>query len=721
MQHFCSVSFRGFSAVFRIFLQIRERKIMASAKTLVIVESPSKAKTIGKFLGPKYKVIASAGHIIDLPKSRLAVDIENDFQPEYINVRGRAAIIKEIKKEASQAAGVLLATDPDREGEAISWHISNMLKMDQSAASRIVFNEITKPAILASVKSPRPINMNLVNAQQARRVLDRIVGYKISPILWSKVKRGLSAGRVQSAALKIICDRERLIKAFVPKEYWTITAELTKQEGGFAEHRKNTFSAKLAEYKDKKLTIDHEKKAASVMAELKDGSYRVAALEAKERIKKPWAPYTTSSLQQDASIKLGYNPKKTMLIAQQLYEGCDIKGHGTIGLVSYIRTDSVRISSEADLACKQYIKDHFSDRYIGSNVYSNKKKEVQDAHEAIRPSYVDMTPDQVKESLNADQFKLYRLIWSRFVASRMASAVFDVTNADIKNGDYCFKAQGSHLKFDGYLKIYNDSDKEEKDNSLPLLKEGEALDLLDLKNEQNFTQPPSRFTEASLIKELEDKDIGRPSTYAPIVSTLVDRRYVVREKKVLVPTDLGFVVTGIMEDYFKEIADVGFTADMENKLDDVESKGVKWQSVVSDFYFGNLKAELEVAEAQLEKVSIPPVLSDQACDVCGKPMAIKEGRFGQFLACTGFPECKNTKPIVKTIGVKCPSCGNDLIVRRSQKGKLFYGCSGYPACNQVYWDKPVDKACPRCGSLLVEKSNKDARLKCSNQECDYKE
>lgn len=694
---------------------------MASAKTLVIVESPSKAKTIGKFLGPKYKVIASAGHIIDLPKSRLAVDIENDFQPEYINVRGRAAIIKEIKKEAAQAAGVLLATDPDREGEAISWHISNLLKMDQSASSRIVFNEITKPAILASVKNPRPINMNLVNAQQARRVLDRIVGYKISPILWNKVKRGLSAGRVQSAALKIICDRERLIKAFVPKEYWIITAELSKQDGGFAEHKKNTFSAKLAEYKDKKLTIDNEKKAASVMDELKDGSYRVFALDAKERIKKPWAPYTTSSLQQDASIKLGYNPKKTMLIAQQLYEGCDIKGHGTIGLVSYIRTDSVRISSEADLACKQYIKDHFSDRYIGNNVYSNKKKEVQDAHEAIRPSYVDMTPDQVKESLNADQFKLYRLIWSRFVASRMASAVFDVTNADIKNGDYCFKAQGSHLKFDGYLKIYNDSDKEEKDNSLPLLKEGEALDLLDLKNEQNFTQPPSRFTEASLIKELEDKDIGRPSTYAPIVSTLVDRRYVVREKKVLVPTELGFVVTGIMEDYFKEIADVGFTADMENKLDDVESKGVKWQSVVSDFYFGNLKAELEVAEAQLEKVSMPPVLSDQSCDVCGKPMAIKEGRFGQFLACTGFPDCKNTKPIVKTIGVKCPSCGNDLIVRRSQKGKLFYGCSGYPACNQVYWDKPVDKVCPKCGNLLVEKSGKDAKLKCSNQECDYKE
>lgn len=694
---------------------------MAPAKTLVIVESPSKAKTIGKFLGSKYKVIASAGHIIDLPKSRLAVDIENNFQPEYINVRGRAAIIKEIKKEAAQAAGVLLATDPDREGEAISWHISNLLKMDSSAPSRIVFNEITKPAILASVKNPRPINMDLVNAQQARRVLDRIVGYKISPILWNKVKRGLSAGRVQSAALKIICDRERLIKAFVPKEYWTITAELTKQEGSFADHKKNSFTAKLAEYKDKKLTIDNEKKADSVMAELKGGNYRVVALEAKERIKKPWAPYTTSSLQQDASIKLGFNPKKTMLIAQQLYEGCDIKGHGTIGLVSYIRTDSVRISSEADLACKQYIKDHFSDRYIGNNIYSNKKKEVQDAHEAIRPSYVEMTPDQVKDSLHADQFKLYRLIWSRFVASRMASAVFDVTNADIKNGEYCFKAQGSHLKFDGYLKIYNDSDKEEKDNSLPQLKEGEALDLLDLKNEQNFTQPPSRFTEASLIKELEDKDIGRPSTYAPIVSTLVDRRYVVREKKVLVPTELGFVVTGIMEDYFKEIADAGFTADMEGKLDDVESKGVKWQSVVSDFYYGSLKAELEAAEEQLEKVSMPPVLSDQTCDLCGKPMAIKEGRFGQFLACTGFPDCKNTKPIVKSIGVKCPSCGNDLIVRRSQKGKLFYGCSGYPACNQVYWDRPVDKACPRCGSLLVEKATKDDKLKCSNPECDYKE
>ncbi len=694
---------------------------MASSKTLVIVESPSKAKTIGKFLGNKYKVIASAGHIIDLPKSRLAVDIENDFEPEYINVRGRASIIKEIKKEAAAATNVLLATDPDREGEAISWHLSNLLKMDKTEPSRIVFNEITKPAILASLKNPRPINMDLVNAQQARRVLDRIVGYKISPILWSKVKRGLSAGRVQSAALKIICDRERLIKDFVPKEYWVISAELAKQAANIVDHKKNSFTAKLAEYKDKKLTIDNEKRADQAMADLKGGSYRVASLETKERVKKPWAPYTTSSLQQDASIKLGFNPKKTMLIAQQLYEGCDVKGHGTIGLVSYIRTDSVRISSEADIACKEYIKENFTDKYIGNNTYSNKKKEVQDAHEAIRPSYVELSPDKVKESLNADQYKLYRLIWSRFVASRMAAAVFDVTNADIKNGDYCFKAQGSHLKFDGYLKIYNDSDKEEKDNSLPKLEEGEDLTLLDLKHEQNFTQSPSRFTEASLIKELEDKDIGRPSTYAPIVSTLADRHYVLREKKVLIPTELGFVVTGIIEDYFKEIADVGFTADMEGKLDDVESKGVRWQSVVGDFYHGSLKAELEAAQELLEKVSMAPVLSDQVCELCGKPMAIKDGRFGQFLACTGFPDCKNTKPIVKTIGVKCPSCGSDLIVRRSQKGKLFYGCSGYPACNQVYWDKPVDKACPRCGSLLVEKSYKDDQLKCSNQDCDYKE
>jgi len=699
-----------------------ERDCMAPAKTLVIVESPSKARTIGKFLGNKYKVIASAGHIIDLPKSRLAVDIENNFKPEYINVRGRADIIKEIKKEASKAEQVFLATDPDREGEAISWHISNLLGMDETKPNRIVFNEITKPAIREAVQNPRPIDMNLVNAQQARRVLDRIVGYKISPILWSKVKRGLSAGRVQSAALKIICDRERLIRDFVPREYWVIAAELARGTGKETESRKNQFSVKLSEYKGKKLTIHDRDQAEKILAELKSGHFDVASVETKERTKKPWAPYTTSSLQQDASIKLGFTPKKTMLVAQQLYEGCEVKGHGTVGLVSYIRTDSVRISSEADASCKAYIKEKYSSEYIGHNRFANKKKEVQDAHEAIRPSYVDITPDEAKDSLTGDQWKLYRLIWSRFVASRMAPAVFDLTNVEVRNGEYGLKAQGSHLRFDGYLKIYNDNDKEDKDKNLPLLRQGEALTLLDIGGEQNFTQPPSRFTEASLIKELEEKDIGRPSTYAPIVSTLVDRRYVTREKKSLVPTDLGFVVTRIMEDYFKEIADVNFTADMEGKLDDVETKSVPWQSVVGDLYHGSLKAELEAAESQIEKVRIPPVLSNETCELCGKPMAVKEGRYGTFLACTGFPDCKNTKPILHKVGVACPSCGKDLILRRSKKGKVFYGCSGYPDCKQVYWDKPVDKICPECGSLLTEKnSGKTKKLKCSNPDCTYSE
>ena len=699
-----------------------ERDFMAPAKTLVIVESPSKAKTIGKFLGSKYKVIASAGHVVDLPKSRLAVDIENNFKPEYINVRGRAAIIKEIKKEAGKAEHVLLATDPDREGEAISWHLSNLLGMDETQPNRIVFNEITKPAIREALQHPRPIDMNLVNAQQARRVLDRVVGYKISPILWSKVKRGLSAGRVQSAALKILCDRERLIQGFEPREYWVIAAALSKGTGKDTESRKNQFTVKLADFKGKKLTVADRTQADRILAELKSGQFSVWAVESKERIKKPWAPYTTSSLQQDASIKLGFTPKKTMLVAQQLYEGCEVKGRGTVGLVSYIRTDSVRISSEADAACKEYIKEHFPPGYIGHNRFVNKKKEVQDAHEAIRPSYVEITPEEAQSSLTADQWKLYRLIWSRFVASRMAPAVFDVTNVEVQNGDYILKAQGSHLRFDGYLKIYDDNDKEDKDKSLPRLESGDPLVLLNISGEQNFTQPPSRFTEASLIKELEEKDIGRPSTYAPIVSTLVDRRYVVREKKSLVPTDLGFVVTQIMEDYFKEIADVNFTAEMEGKLDDVETKSMPWQSVVGDLYHGSLKEQLENAESQIEKVHLPPVLSDETCDQCGKPMAIKEGRFGRFLACTGFPDCKNTRPIVQKVGVACPSCGKDLILRKSKKGKVFYGCSGYPECQQVYWDKPVSKACPACGSLLVEKnSGKTKKLKCSNPSCNHSE
>ena len=685
---------------------------MASAKkALVIVESPSKAKTIGKFLGSNYKVIASVGHVRDLPKSKLGVDIENNFEPEYISIRGKGDLIKALRKEAKDASKIYLATDPDREGEAISWHLTHILGVEKTEACRIVFNEITKNAIQKAIKSPRPIDLKLVDAQQARRVLDRLVGYKISPLLWRKIKWGLSAGRVQSAALKIVCDRENQIKSFVPKEYWNITALLKSNK---------IFSAKLAEYKGKKITIENKKECDTVLSALEGNEYSVGAVEEKERTKKAYAPFTTSSLQQEASIKLGFNTKKTMMTAQQLYEGVDVKGRGTVGLVTYIRTDSVRISDEAKAAAAVYIKENFGESYLGNNFYSNKKKDVQDAHEAIRPSYVDLSPDVVKDSLTRDQYNLYKLIWSRFIASRMSDAIFDSVTADIQNGDYTFKAVGSKLKFNGYLRIYKDIQEEDEDKLLPPLKSGEKLKLSELKSEQNFTQPPSRFTEAGLVKDLEEKNIGRPSTYAPIIATLLERKYVTREKKVLIPTDLGFIVTELMEKYFNEIVDARFTADLEDKLDDIEIKDINWKDIIEDFY-GTLKGELDIADSEIEKVKLEDQLSGDICELCGKPMAIKRGRFGEFIACTGYPDCKNTKPIVSKIDVKCPVCGKDIVARRGKSGKLFYGCSGYPDCNQVYWNKPVDKKCPVCGSLLVEKKLKNSKLSCSNSECKYKE
>ncbi|MBR4074294.1 MAG: type I DNA topoisomerase, partial [Firmicutes bacterium] len=560
-------------------------------KTLVIVESPSKAKTIGKFLGSKYKVVASVGHVRDLPKSKLGIDIENRFEPQYISIRGKGDVIKAMRKEAKDADKVYLATDPDREGEAISWHIAHLLGMDGTKPCRIEFNEITKGAIQSAVKKPRAINQNLVDAQQARRVLDRLVGYQISPLLWRKIHRGLSAGRVQSAALKIICDREKLILDFIPKEYWTITAMLQKpEEKG---KKKKQFAAKLIEYKGKKITVENKEQADVILTALSPDRYVVGQVELKERIKKPMPPFTTSSLQQEASNKLNYNTRKTMMIAQQLYEGVEIKGHGHVGLVTYIRTDSVRISAEAEAAVKGYISERFGEGYLGNAVFTNKKKDVQDAHEAIRPSNVNLHPDSIKDSLTKEQYNLYKLIWARFVASRMKPAVFDSVSADINNGDYTFRATGSKLKYDGYLKVYNNTADEDEEKMLPELEVGQNLLQVDIAGEQNFTQPPSRFTEASLVKELEEKDIGRPSTYAPIVGTLVERKYVTREKKTLKPTELGFLVTDLMETYFKEIVDVGFTADMEEKLDDVEVKGLEWQKVIEDFY-GILKDELEV-------------------------------------------------------------------------------------------------------------------------------
>lgn len=690
-------------------------------KSLVIVESPSKAKTIGKFLGSKYKVIASVGHVRDLPKSKLGINIENRFEPEYISIRGKGDVIKAIKKEAKGADKIYLATDPDREGEAISWHIAHLLGLETDKPCRIVFNEITKGAIQNAVKHPRAIDQKLVDAQQARRVLDRLVGYQISPLLWRKVRRGLSAGRVQSAALKIICDREKAIQDFIPKEYWNISVLLSKElKSGEKDNKKKHFTAKLNEYKGKKIVVENEEQAKKVTGELDPSAFAVKKLERKERSKKPMPPFTTSSLQQEASNKLNFYTKKTMLIAQQLYEGVEIKGHGTIGLVTYIRTDSVRISEEAQTAVTKYITDTYSKDYLGHNVYSNKKKDVQDAHEAIRPSSVELHPDDIKDSLTKDQYNLYKLIWSRFVASRMTPAVYDGISAEIVNGDYAFKANGSRLKFDGYLRIYNNASEEDEDKMLPELEEGEPLKLLDMESEQNFTQPPSRFSEAGLVKDLEEKNIGRPSTYAPIVGTLIERKYVTREKKMLKPTDLGFVVTELMETYFKEIVDAGFTAEMEDKLDDVEVKNVDWKSIVEDFY-APLEKELEVADKAIEKVKIEDELTDELCELCGKPMAVKHGRFGEFLACSGYPDCKNTKPRVKKIDVKCPKCGKDIVARKSKTGKLFYGCSGYPDCNQLFWNKPVNQKCPKCGALMTEKKTKTSTLVCSNSECGYKE
>lgn len=685
---------------------------MASAKkNLVIVESPSKAKTIGKFLGGRYKVIASVGHVRDLPKSKLGIDIENDFDPQYISIRGKGEIIKELKKEAKNASKVYLATDPDREGEAISWHLAFLLGIDQHTPCRIVFNEITEKAIKDAIKNPRPIDESLVDAQQARRVLDRLVGYQISPLLWRKVRRGLSAGRVQSAALKIICDRENEIKNFQPKEFWTIEAEFEKDR---------KFTAKLAEYKDEKIEIENKEQADRILGELEKGDYTVGNIEEKDRSRKAAAPFTTSSLQQDAANKLNFSTRKTMMVAQQLYEGIEIKGQGIIGLVSYIRTDSVRISEEARQASKEYIINSMGEEYYSGSIYTNKKKDVQDAHEAIRPSHIDLEPDKIKDSVTKDQYNLYKLIWTRFVASQMSPAKFKAVNAAVLNGDYKFRATGSKMIFDGFLRVYSQVKENDENKLLPHLEKGEKLKPSDVRGEQNFTQPPARFTEASLVKDLEDKDIGRPSTYAPIVATLMDRNYITKEKKSLVPTELGFIVTDVMQQYFKEIVDTGFTAHMEEELDDIEVKKIPWKSVIREFY-KTFEKELEVAEKEIKKVEFEVELTGEVCEKCGRPMAVKHGRFGAFAACTGYPECKNTKPIVETIDVKCPKCGRDIVARRSKKGRVFYGCSGYPECTQSYWNKPINKKCPKCGALLVEKKTKNGKYACSNSECDYKE
>lgn len=683
---------------------------------LVIVESPAKAKTIGKYLGKNYIVEASMGHVRDLPKSRLGVDIEQNYTPKYITIRGKGELIDKLRKAAKKADKIYLATDPDREGEAISWHLANILKISEDDTCRIVFNEVTKNAVKASIKEARKIDLDLVDAQQARRILDRLVGYEISPILWKNVKWGLSAGRVQSAALKLICDREKEIKEFIPKEYWSIDCTLKKE--------KKKFPVRLSAYKGKKIEVENEETSNKIIKDLEKGNFIVNAIKKGKKSRNPLPPFTTSTLQQDANKKLNFMTKRTMSIAQVLYEGVEVKGHGTVGLITYMRTDSVRISEEAQVRAKEFIQDTYGEKYVPNTprVYKGKKN-IQDAHEAIRPTYVEITPAVAKENLTSEQYKLYSLIWNRFVASQMASCELNTNSIDILNGDYKFKASGSVISFDGFMKLYEYSNEEDENSViLPELEENEELQTDSLKGTQHFTQPLPRYTEASFVKLLEEKGIGRPSTYVPTISTILGRNYVVREKKNLVPTELGEIVNNIMGEYFKQIVDVDFTADMEKKLDDVEEGHEEWTKIVEEF-FSPLKVAIEKAEKEISKVVIEDKVSDVKCEKCGRMMVIKRGRFGEFLACPGYPECKNAKPIVEELEVPCPECGKPIVAKKSKKGKKFFGCTGYPECKFVSWHEPVKEKCPKCNSYMVLKysKSKGTFIECANSECGYKE
>ena len=684
------------------------------AKSLVIVESPAKAKTIEKFLGKShYTVKASVGHVRDLPKSQLGVDIENNFEPKYINIRGKGDVIKELKKEAKKAKKVYLATDPDREGEAISWHLSYILNIDEEEKCRIEFNEITKDAIKKAIKSPRNINLNLVDAQQARRVLDRLLGYQISPILWQKVRKGLSAGRVQSVTTKLICEREEEIKAFVPKEYWSIELIASNKE-------ENNLTLKFYGKDNEKIELENEEQVKEILKTIENGNLVVTKIESRSRRKSAPKPYTTSVLQQDAANKLNFTTKKTMMVAQELYEGIDVKGEGTVGLISYIRTDSKRISEEAREKAKGYIIESIGENYYKDHAKDSKgkkEKKVQDAHEAIRPTSVDRTPDSIKDSLSKEQYKLYNLIWRRFVASQMEDSVFDVLNVECKIEDLIFKATGSKLKFDGYTKIYNFTEREDK--ILPSLDEGEILKIQEYNPQQHFTSPPPRYTEASLVKTLEELGIGRPSTYAPTITTILNREYVEKDGASLVPTELGIIVTKILDENFHKFMEVDFTADMESQLDQIEEGNAEWKKVVEEFY-SPLAEAIRVAIEKIEKVNMDEE-TDEICELCGSNMVIKYGRFGKFMACKNYPECKNTKPIVSKIGVKCPKCKEgDIIMRKSKKKKVFYSCSNYPDCDFVAWNKPVEEPCEVCGSYMYEKYSKSGtKIVCSNKECKH--
>ncbi len=679
---------------------------------LVIVESPAKAKTIGKYLGKNYTVEASMGHVRDLPKSQLGVDVENNFEPKYISIRGKGDLLNKLRKEAKKADKVYLATDPDREGEAISWHLANILKLDGKENIRIEFNEITKDAVKNSLKNARPLNENLIDAQQARRILDRLVGYEISPILWRNVKWGLSAGRVQSAALKMICDRETEILSFKPEEYWTIDANLLKA--------KAQVKARLTLIGGKKAKIDNENSAMQIKADLEEGTFKVAKVVKSEKKRNPLPPFTTSTLQQDASRKLNFQTRRTMSVAQQLYEGIDIKKMGSIGLITYMRTDSVRVSQEAQTEALRYIKERFGDDYAPEQPRTYRsKKNSQDAHEAIRPSDVKLDPETIKDSLKPEQYKLYKLIWQRFLASQMETALFDTITAVFENGPYTLRATGSKIKFEGFMKLYEYQDDKEENTAIPELVEGETLKSGGVNADQHFTQPPARFTEASFVKTLEELGIGRPSTYAPTISTLLIRDYIEREKKNLIPTELGKIVNSIMSEYFKNVVNAEFTADMEERLDSIEEGTEPWRKIVAEYY-APLRKEIDFADKQVAKVTIEDEVTDQLCPNCGKNLVIKRGKFGKFMACPDYPECKYTQPIVEKLDVKCPKCAEgDVVVKKSRKGNKFFGCSRYPDCDFVSWYEPTIEKCTVCGSLMNKRysKKKGPYLECSNSEC----
>ena len=685
------------------------------ANYLIIVESPAKSKTIKKFLGNSYKVLASMGHIRDLPKSQLGIDIENNFEPKYINIRGKASLIKELKNTAKKCKKVFLATDPDREGEAISWHLKYLLDdVPAENLKRVTFNEITENAVKKAIANPRNIDMNLVDAQQARRVLDRIVGYKISPLLWKNVKKGLSAGRVQSVALKLITDREAEIEKFIPEEYWTLIAKLEDKKS------KKLLEARFYGTVDKKLDLTNKSQVDKIVSDLKNAKYTVSNIKPGEKRKYPAPPFITSSLQQEASRKYGYGTSKTMMIAQQLYEGLDVAGHGTVGLITYMRTDSTRISVEAQEDAKKIILDKYGKDFYPDtpNVYKTRKN-AQDAHEAIRPSYISITPEEAKSSLTNEQYKLYKLIWERFMASQMTPAVFTTLSIDITANDYLFKSSGSQIKFPGFMTLYTEATEEENQNEkdviLPSLEEKQQLSEKELLPSQHFTEPPARYSEASLVKALEEKGIGRPSTYAPTITTIITRGYIEKEKKILYPTELGTIVEHLLEENFKDIMDVTFTASMEDKLDSIEEGKVKWKDVIKDFY-GPFAITLKEAEEKIGKVELTYEESDVKCEKCGRMMVIKQGKYGKFLACPGFPECRNAKPIVEETPYECPICRGKILIKKTRRGKKYYACENSKSCNFMIWDTPTDEKCPKCKNFMYKKGKK---LICSNQDCKY--